>query len=189
MPTVAIPAWTSLGVFPPIHASAPTSQDRSPYPVSLKDVVMRFALTLERCSILTGFLNYRAALHGMDLTEGFQWLDGSFFEDVETLERRTPRDMDVVSFFHTPDDFTVTDTQALLFDQVATKVKFKVDAYIVELNQVTPRELVFWSAYWYSMWSHRRDKIWKGFLKVELAPTEDAEALAWLQQTHSQAQA
>jgi len=34
MPTVVIPAWNSLGVLPPIDASAPTSPDRSPYPVS-----------------------------------------------------------------------------------------------------------------------------------------------------------
>lgn len=189
MPTVAIPAWTSLGVFPPIDASAPTSPARSPYPVSLKDVVMRFALTPERRSVLIGFLNYRAALHGLGLTEGFQWLDGSFFEDVETIERRAPRDIDVVSFYHTAADLTLTDSQALLFDQAATKAKYKVDAYIVELNQITPRELVFWSAYWYSMWSHRRNQVWKGFLRVELAPTDDAEALAWLQQTHTQGQA
>lgn len=189
MPTVAIPVWNSLGVFPPLDASAPTSPDRSPYPVSLKDFVMRFAHTPERRGVLTGFLNYRAALYGLGLTEGFQWLDGSFFEDVETIERRAPLDIDVVSFYHTPDDFTVTDTQALLFDQTAAKAQFMVDAYIVELNQVTPRELVFWSAYWYSIWSHRRNQIWKGFLKVELAPTEDAEALAWLQQTHTQASA
>lgn len=57
-----------------------------------------------------------------------------------------------------------------------------VDAYIVELDQVTPCELTFLAAYWYSMWSHRRTQAWKGFLQIELAPTEDAEALAWLDQ-------
>lgn len=26
------------------------------------------------------------------------------------------------------------------------------------------------------MWSHRRDGIWKGFIQVDLAPNEDADA-------------
>ncbi len=189
MPTASIPYWNACGVFPPIDASAPTSPERSPYSVSLIDIVMRFSTTTERRSVLTGFLNYRAALHGFGLTEGFQWLDGSFFEDIEAIEQRAPHDMDVVSFYDTPDNFTITDEQAQLFDQAAAKVRFRVDAYVVELNKVTPRELVFWSAYWYSMWSHRRNQVWKGFLKVELAPTEDAQALTWLQQTFTQVQA
>ena len=183
MRNVSIPAWNSLGLLPPIDVNLPTSPDRSPYQVSLKDMVMRFSHSPERRAVLKGFLNYRAALHRLGLTEGFQWLDGSFFEDVETIEHRAPRDMDVVSFCHTPDNFSVTDADAKLFDQAEAKMQFKVDAYIVELNQVTPLELVFWSAYWYSMWSHRRTQVWKGFLKVELASVEDAEACAWLEQT------
>lgn len=43
MTTVAIPAWNALGLLPPIDAEAPASSKRSPYPVSLLDVVRRFA--------------------------------------------------------------------------------------------------------------------------------------------------
>ncbi|MEF8753984.1 MAG: hypothetical protein V5B60_08610 [Accumulibacter sp.] len=182
MTTVAIPAWNVLGLLPPIDPDLPTSPDRSPYPVSLKDVVMRFSTSPERQSVLKGFLGYRAELHRLGLADGFQWIDGSFLEDVETIERRVPRDIDVVSFFHTPANVSVSDEDARLFDQAVAKDRFKVDAYFVELDQVTPRELTFWSAYWYSMWSHRRTQAWKGFLQIELAPTEDAEALAWLAQ-------
>lgn len=29
-------------------------------------------------------------------------------------------------------------------------------------------------AYWYSLWSHRRDDSWKGFVQVDLDPEQDA---------------
>lgn len=101
MTTVAIPEWNTLGLLPPTDPADPTSAERSPYPVALLDVILRFAISPERCKVLKGFLDYRAALHGMGLVSGFQWLDGSFTEQVETLERRPPKDIDVVTFVHT----------------------------------------------------------------------------------------
>lgn len=142
---------------------------------------MRFSTSPERQAVLKGFLGYRAELQRLGLTEGFQWIDGSFLEDVETIERRSPRDIDVVSFFHTA-GARVSDEDAQIFDQAVAKARFNVDAYFVELDQIPPRELAFWSAYWYSMWSHRRTQAWKCFLQIELAPTEDAEAMDWLAQ-------
>jgi len=182
MSVVAIPAWNSLGLLPPVDPELPTSPKRSPYQVALMDVVMRFSTSTERVAVVNGFLRYRAELHRLGIRDGFQWLDGSFTENVEVLEHRAPRDIDVVSFFHTPKGFELNGEDLHLFDQAETKTRFNVDAYFVEFDQVTPRELTFWSAYWYSMWSHRRTQSWKGFLQVDLAPTEDASALAWLAQ-------
>ncbi|MBF8274497.1 MAG: hypothetical protein HW380_3602 [Magnetococcales bacterium] len=173
MTTVTIPAWNILGVLPPIDSDLPTSPNRSPYPVSLKDVVMRFSTSPERRKVLAGFLDYRKELHRIGLTSGFQWLDGSFLEDVETIEKRDPRDIDVVTFLHTPNSFSVPDEDAKFLDSEIVKERFRVDAYVVELDAVTSRELTLWSAYWYSMWSHRRNQAWKGFLQIELAPEED----------------
>lgn len=178
MTTVAIPAWNTLGLLPPIDSELPTSIQRSPYPVTLLDVVMRFSSSPERRSVLTGLLDYRAALHQIGITEGFQWLDGSFLEDIETLERRAPRDMDVVTFMHTPANFADADLAPL--DRDNAKVQFQVDAYIVELDEMPLGGLVNMSAYWYSMWSHRRNQSWKGFLRIDLAASEDAQARQWL---------
>lgn len=36
-------------------------------------------------------------------------------------------------------------------------------------------------SYWYSMWAHRRDGLWKGFAQVSLDPQEDIIALSYLQ--------
>lgn len=84
--------------------------------------------------------------------------------------------MDVVTFFHTPASFALTAEDARLFDQAVARERFWVDAYFVDLDQLSPRELSFWSAYWYSMWSHRHSLAWEGYLQVELAPDEDEEA-------------
>lgn len=111
MTTVSIPAWNTLGVLPPNDPLNPTSSERSPYSVSLLDVVMRFGTTTERRRVLRGFLDYRATLHGLGLHDGFQWLDGSFTEQVELLERRAPRDIDVVTFMNVPDEFNPSDEE------------------------------------------------------------------------------
>lgn len=186
MSIVAIPAWNSLGLLPPVDpASPPTGKARSPYPVSLKDVVMTFATSPEREGVMDGLLRYRAALHAFGLDSGFQWLDGSFTEDVETLEQRAPNDIDVVSFVRAPAGLRPDPAMLQVLDHDAAKKSFKVDAYFVEMNRLPPEQLTAMSAYWYSLWAHRRNHVWKGFLQIDLAPSEDADALAWLNQHRS----
>lgn len=180
MPTVAIPAWSPQGVLPPINPLSDTSADRSPYEVTLLDVVMRFATSQARCKILQGYLAYRAELHNMGLQQGFQWIDGSFAEHVEMLEQRVPKDVDVVSFVHLPAQFSPNPAQWQVLDHDHAKVTYLVDAYFVEINQLSPDNLIKQSTYWYSMWSHRRNQTWKGYLQVDLSPAEDAAAHAWL---------
>ena len=180
MMTVAIPEWNSMGLLPPIDSEQPTSAQRSPYPVALLDVVMRFSTSPERWKVLAGFLEYRAALHNMGISDGFQWLDGSFLEDVETLERRAPGDIDVVTFLRTPDNFEPSDAQMAALDHDSAKAQFQVDSFFVEIDKLMPESVVAHSAYWYSMWSHRRNQAWKGYLQVDLAPAGDAQARQWL---------
>ncbi len=62
------------------------------------------------------------------------------------------------------------------FDSRHAKSTYHVDAYFVELDARSPEVLVNRSVYWYSIWSHRRDGLWKGFLQVDLAPAADALA-------------
>lgn len=182
MNTVAIPEWNVLGLIPPIDPELPTNPQRSPYPVTLLDVVMRFSTSVERRTILAGFLEYRTALHRVGIVEGFQWLDGSFMEDVETLERRAPLDIDVVTFLHVPSDFAPSEDDLAALEHDAAKSQFHVDSYFVELNELPPEALIAQSAYWYSMWSHRRNQAWKGFLQIDLNHSDDAQAKQWLAQ-------
>ena len=177
----SMPSWNSSGVLSPIDINAPHSQRRSPYAMTLGDFVGSFAFTAPRIDILRGFLAYRERLHSAGLVSGFQWLDGSFLEDVERVKGRPPGDIDVVTFFDLPGHLTqemVRDANPGLFPQndierKALKSQYNVDAYVQSLSTAPPR-LVKQSAYWYSMWSHRRDDfIWKGFVQVDLNPKGD----------------
>lgn len=182
MLSVAIPPWTSDGVLPPINASHPVSPMRSPYVVSLTDYVLRFGDTAERRAILEGFLRYRAALHAAGLVQGFQWLDGSFLEHIELTEGRAPNDIDVVTFYRLPSGVTqrrLATSLDTLIDPGAVKATFCIDGYLVGLG-MEPERLVAHNAYWYSVWSHRRSQLWKGFVQVDLGGTEDAAASATL---------
>ncbi len=179
--TVAIPAWTTQGVLPPVDLESPTSGSRSPYSVSLLDFVVRFGSTDARRTLLRGLLEFRAALHATDLVGGFQWIDGSFLEDIETVERRQPRDIDLVTFFRLPEgrsQTSVEEASAELFDLEAVGRRYGVHAYFVQLNGVEPELVVEQCTYWNSLWSHRRNGQWKGYLQVDLAPGGDREAMA-----------
>jgi hypothetical protein len=180
---VAIPPWTATGVLPPIDVANPTSASRAPYQVSLTDVVMRFATSVPRFSIAQRLLDYRAALHRMGLTSGFQWIDGSYLEQIELLEGRPPNDVDVVTFVDTASASVPTGNDDDALDNAKGKARFSVDGYFVELNLVPPNELSAMSVYWYSVWSHRRNLEWKGFLQIDLSPAEDQIASAWLAQS------
>ncbi len=185
MTTVTIPEWNTKGLLPPINPVQPTGAERSPYSVSLLDVVMRFATSAERRRVLLGLLEFRAALHQIGLADGFQWLDGSFMEQVEKLENRAPRDVDVVTFINVPDDFDLSEDDLAVFDHDVVKEQFLVDSYLVELNLLPADNLVRKSAYWYSMWSHRRNQDWKGYLQVDLNPIHDKEARSYLERVEN----
>jgi hypothetical protein len=179
MCAVAIPNWDLSGVLPPINQIDPTSVDRSPYSISLTDMVLRFATTPERQNVLAGFLGFRSALHSAGLTDGFQWIDGSFAEDIERIEGRGPHDIDVVTFFRLPPAQTardVADANRRLFTPADTKADYRVDAYFVQLDTSSPGHLVNQSAYWYSLWSHRRSGQWKGYLQIGLSSSDDPVA-------------
>ncbi|MBR9877947.1 MAG: hypothetical protein GYB17_00335 [Gammaproteobacteria bacterium] len=179
--TVSIPDWTTEGVLPPVDAGSPTSPSRSPYAVSLIDLVQRFGTSKERIEILDGFLNYRQGLHDAGLTQGFQWLDGSYLEHVEALESRSPNDIYVVSFIEFPEAISQLQIKDR-YDEIigltrstklAIKRKYQVDAYLVSLA-LSPADLFAQTSYWYSMWSHRRNSTWKGFVQLPLSPDSRA---------------
>jgi hypothetical protein len=181
----SIPAWNDQGVLPAIDIADPTSANRSPYPVSMLEFAKRFGFTPERRAILRGFLEYRAEIHKYGYTNGFQWLDGSFSEDVEHIEMRPPNDIDVVTFLEDdgqPDEAIIATADPNISDGKYVKEKYRVDGYLVELNQLPASEIVSWSTYWYSMWSHRRNQNWKGYVQVELAPKEDEEVMKFLEE-------
>lgn len=181
----SIPDWDSYGVIPAHNRDKPTSYDRSPYNVSLLDLTVRFGNTGARCRLLTGLLDFRSELHKAGITQGFQWINGSFVENVEETAGRSPNDVDLVTFFHIPDEYSQDSLVQMfpdLFDNKTTKNKYAVDAYFAPFNPEVPEDIIRYTLYWYSLWSHNRNGQWKGYLQVDLADCEDVEARDALEQ-------
>lgn len=173
---MGIPDWNSVGVIPPIDPVDPTGPERSPYLVSLVDVVLKFGISPERRSILDGLLRLRAALHSAGIFKGFQWLDGSFLERIEVIESRVPEDIDVVTFVESTGGLNLTPENEWCVDHDLVKASCHVDHYIEEMDRIPCHMLVSRAAYWYSVWSHRRSQLWKGFLQIDLSPMDEETA-------------
>lgn len=180
MTKVPIPNWNSHGVIPPINTDSPVSRDRSPYKASVLDFAMRFSTSPERIAILKGFLNHRSKLHEIGVSRGFQWLDGSFLEQIEMIEQRNPKDLDVVTFFYNPAMPELLLENGEIFDNKKVQEEYKIDSYFVELDLLSKEQLIQHSHYWYSVWSHRRNAQWKGFIQIDLSSSEDLAAMAHL---------
>ena len=178
--TPSIPEWEPNGLLPPVPKSNPLSRERSPYLASLVEIVDRFGGTTERRRLLTGLMDYRARLHAAGLVRGFQWIDGSFVEDIEWVEGRAPRDIDVVNFFYLPegrDEETLHQAYPALFDAEAVKRRHAVDAYQAPLRPEKGEDIVDDCTYWGGVWSHKRYTWeWKGYVRVGLSPDGDEAA-------------
>lgn len=180
----AIPDWDQKGLIPASNWYYPTSEERSPYSVPLPAIVNRFGNTAERRLLMKGLLDFRARLHHAGMTQGFQWINGSFVENIEERENRSPNDIDLVTFFYIPNGYTqqyLYDSSPDIFENDIAKDQYHVDSYFVPLNEATAEEIVKESIYWYSIWSHTRDNRWKGYLQVDLAPHHDDLARAELE--------
>lgn len=176
---MAVPLWNSSGLLPAHDLDSPVSHQRSPYVVTVAEFVTALATTPQRRAIADGLLRYRAGLHDLGFLTGFQWVDGSYCTDVETLENRPPGDIDVVTFLHSPDQMdraAVAAAHPQLFFSDLAKQQFNCDAYVVDFNGATPEAVVASAAYWSSVWGHTRGGIWKGFLQITLNPNFDEQA-------------
>jgi hypothetical protein len=67
----------------------------------------------------------------------------------------------------------------IFFDHGKAKMAYHVDSYFRELGSPT-EDLIQNAIYWYSVWSHRRNGAWKGYVQVTLDPVNDAAAAALL---------
>lgn len=178
-----IPDFDHNDVLPP-HVGDPRKRDElTPFPASSEEVCQRFATSTERIAILAGWLDFRKELTDLGITAGFQWLDGSFLENVESSEGRPPNDLDVVTFFSLPAGVAPAALLATLqsrlpefFDRTSCKARFKLDHFPIHLGAPGPA-LVDSTRYWAGLFSHNRNNVWKGMLRVELnTPASDTSA-------------
>ena len=173
-----IPPFDHNLVLPP-HLGDPTlPSDLSPYPCTTLELCQRFGTSPERRKILGLFLDFRKRLADEGLTDGFQWLDGSFLEDIEAQEGRPPRDLDVVTVYWGYDFPFQRQLWANLpefVDSTLSKTNFALDHYPLDASY-NPETTVEWTSYWISLFSHNRLAVWKGMLRVKLNTTADDSA-------------
>ena len=174
-----IPHFDHNLVLPPHLGDPVNSGQLSPYPCTTLDLCERLGTTVERRAILGKFLDFRERLSGEGLTNGFQWLDGSFLEDVETRDSRPPRDLDLVTVYWGYNEAFQTGL-ASRFPEFASprlsKTAYSLDHYPFDAGADPPVTLEQ-TRYWILLFSHNRQGVWKGMLRIELdTPAEDAAA-------------
>lgn len=183
-PPFDIPAFTISGVLPPfLGPDATVGALMCPYETTLVKIASTLCNSDQRKEIFRGLLAYREKLSSIGFTSGFQWLSGSFMEDIETSAKRPPNDIDVVTFTTRPASIvTAADWQTFAaanpdeLDPQRAKAKYKCDAYFVDVR-FGPKYTVDQTRYWFGLFSHRRDGVWKGMVQVPLPiSTDDADA-------------
>lgn len=179
-----IPAFDHNNVIPP-HLGNPTQmQSVSPYECDIIEFCKHFATSPERIDILKGFVSFRLQMVCNGIIHGYQWIDGSFSENIEGSEGRAPNDIDVVTFGKglTPDFYNIIELNFPEFvNPIESKSKYKVDHYTVPFD-MNPEFTVEYTRYWCQLFSHNRNGVWKGMLKLPLYlnAEEDEKALLYL---------
>lgn len=178
-----IPNFDHNNVLPP-HLGNPTiGAHLSPYTCTSLEFCQHFATSTERIAILSSFISFRLRMNVHGIVEGFQWIDGSFTENVELALGRPPNDIDVVTFFRNLTPVQGLDIQTNFIEFISpalSKANYKLDHYPVDFGY-DPVVTVEQTRYWLQLFSHNRDSVWKGMLRLELhTPDEDQSALDYL---------
>jgi hypothetical protein len=186
---VVVPAFDGRGFLPPFLGADATTHSRSPYEATMSELVAALGTTSVRQNLLFGLLKYRVLLGSFGYTNGVQFIDGSFVENVETREARDPGDIDVFSFLMQPAQYV--GNQALwqstgfpqwageVVNQNLNKQRYQLDTYGMVVDQGGPLEMMNATIYWYSLFSHKKvSQDWKGFVRIPLNPADDQMALA-----------
>ena len=177
-----IPAHNQSGVLPPFlpESSPRVPSAMAPYKVTLLEIAQRFSYSNTRREIIQGLVLYRDELRKEGITSGFQWINGSFVEDVERSIGRPPNDVDVITFANRPLVYleiqkwrNFVKRRKDLFSPNESKKKYRCDAYYVDMS-LEPKLLVNLTKYWFGLFSHQRDTfLWKGMLEVPLDDDQD----------------
>jgi hypothetical protein len=177
MPVDRVPAFNAGGTLPPYDGDPRSRQDRSPYDVTMGFLISRFGQTRHRLRLINGLIEYRKILHDGGFRVGYQWVDGSFVEDAETVRGRNPGDIDIVTLFHRPLRYQTSPTLwqaesttifATFFSSSICKANYFCDTFPIDLDK-NPLLIVDDVNYWFGLFSHQKvTNVWKGMLRIPL---------------------
>lgn len=166
-----IPLFDHNGVLPP-YIGNPThgSNFVSPYPTDSLELCKRFAISKERVKILKRYMAFREEMRKFGIS-GFQYLDGSFTEDIEnSVEKRPPNDLDLLTFYMPLN----IDQQTGIFnnfkdfsDRSTCKTNYCLDHMPINLG-IHPIHIVEFTRYYLQLFTHNRSNVWKGMLKLDV---------------------
>jgi len=188
---VPVPPFDVRGLLPPFVGADATTQERSPYPATMVDIVAQLGTTPQRRQLLRNLIAYRALLASDGYQSGIQFIDGSFVENIEGSANRPPSDIDVFSILNAPQKYLSDQAtwasigrnfwQTEIADRNKNKQRFSLDTYALLYEELQPVGLIRNVIYWYGLFSHQRDTFaWKGFVVLTLDPAGDQVALAQL---------
>lgn len=175
-----IPIFDHNGVIPPFLGNpAHGSNQISPYLTTSLELCQRFAISSQRIDILRKFLAFRTEMRRFGIS-GFQYLDGSFMEDIENSSlNRPPNDLDLLTFFRpvTPiQEANILANFTDFVDRTNCKLNYSLDHMLINLGG-DPISLVEFTRYYIQLFTHNRSNIWKGMLKLEVGiANEDDDA-------------
>lgn len=180
-----IPPFEPNGLLPTYLGNNPGGAIRSPYEATIVELVSRFHTSDDRKELLQGLIAYRQLIRSDGYEQGYQFINGSFVEDVETIRGQPPADIDLVSFLVRPQKYVVDqnawETAGKQFwlnevrGRAANKARFSLDAIAVMLDEADYRKIT----YWHGLFSEqRRTFAPKGYIVVHLDPAADQVALA-----------
>lgn len=175
-----IPDYDGIISALPPHLGEPGEKVKnlSPYMCTMVELCTKYGTSPERIKLLQGLLAFRKVLLSEGIT-GFQWVAGSFVEDIELLANRPPDDIDTVTFVDSrlsKQDIHAREHWSVLGNRKYLKETYGVDHFTLPLS-TEPLLLVNAAKYWYGLFTHRHDRTWKGILCVKLTDKDDdAEA-------------
>lgn len=180
---MSIPSFDHNNVLPPYKSSPVNRNDTSPYSCTILELCYRFSTSKIRIEILKNFILFRQRMNTFQIINGFQWVDGSFVENIEVSENRDPSDLDVVTFCGGLDHNKINDIRnnfPEFIDFNLSKKNYFIDHYPVDYCS-DPDITVEATKYWLQLFTHNRLGIWKGMLKLSLnTPNGDKDALNYL---------
>ncbi|MGB5864418.1 MAG: hypothetical protein WBG95_08955 [Sulfitobacter sp.] len=180
-----IPPFSASGVLPPYIDASPTiPAKRSPYATDMFQLVERFCTSAHRATLLLGLNAYRKHLSEGGFVSGYQWIDGSFVENVEDTRGRPPSDIDVVTLFNRPIKYQVSgdlwdsDYQVTLhrnfFATQHMKPRYSCDTYSIDLD-ADQASLVDHTMYWGGLFTDVKGSTEKkGIVRIPL-PSDPME--------------
>ena len=178
-----IPPFDHNFVLPPVLTDELAQRELSPYPCEILELCKRFGYTAPRRQLLKGLLEFR-----MECTrhhvKGWQWIDGSFVENIEESEDRAPKDIDVITMYmveKSVDNLILAENFPAFVDPDLTLEKYGVDHQPANINEDATKTVAI-VKYWLLTFGHNRRGVWKGMLQIPLYETtdKDMEALAYL---------